>query len=233
MSEFSNTQVTPLRVPFGSVEDADSAVQGAIRHAGKRVREVTLVDDVRNFGMQLPHLILCTESELAAREWQIAVTLLVPRQLTQMWVDLAYMGIPGSWRRVSFVIKGRQREPNEVDCTWLKLAGIEYAVLNGDFQDYVNLPAWRRIACATSGVLDLGHMGASNLAAHPCSGVEAAHKMGISPCVEIKHAKPFRDPELRKLYGSAFYTTNLAEVTSVILSEITGDPAFHTVKKLA
>ena len=44
---------------------------------------------------------------------------------------------------------------------------------------------------------------------------------------EMLHAKPFRDPVVRSFYrNSIFATSDLEQVTSVIRSEFTGEPAF-------
>jgi hypothetical protein len=44
---------------------------------------------------------------------------------------------------------------------------------------------------------------------------------------EMLHAKPFRDPVVRSFYrNSIFNSSDLDQITSVIRSEVTGDPAF-------
>lgn len=112
----------------------------------------------------------------ASRHWRIGVSINLPRYANKLFGCLANMGLPGSRRRIEFVLKA-EAEALITD------AGPKhrYTVLNGSFQ-----------------------------------------RMSM----EMKTAKPFRDRELRPLYGIAFESTDFERVLAVVLSELSGQPAF-------
>ena len=141
MAELNDFPVLPAQTPFVTVSEAKAKLDTLIALAttgGKRFGITT---------SYVPTLVLSTPDEQGNQEWRIGVSIEVQRYATMLVGQMANWGLPGSCKRIDFVVKakvnavtigntdgGRQHKAHS------------YTVLNGSFQSEHQLSTEMRSA---------------------------------------------------------------------------------------
>lgn len=128
MSEQTTDQILPAESAFVTVTDAIARLSelADLAPAGGSLFGITVTHRSRS--------ILSTPENDAGTQWRIGVTIEVPRFANLLFGQLACWGVPGSCKRIEFVVKA------EADAVTIgadgqpKRKGHKYTVLNGSFQ---------------------------------------------------------------------------------------------------
>jgi len=129
MSEQVNEQVLPAETPFVTVAEAKAKLTELANQApaGGSFLGVTITSKSLS--------ILSTPDDLGSKEWRIGVVITIPRFANALFGQLASWGLPGSERKIQFVVKAEAEA-----CTVGPAEGgprhkaHSYTVMNGAFQ---------------------------------------------------------------------------------------------------